>query len=130
MPSQKRITHLDVAKRAGVSTAVVSYVINNGPRPTSPEMRERVIKAIQELDYHPNAVARGLRAQRTNTIGFVFEDFNSLNVFITPYSAGILTGLTSQLKARGYYMLLFPMDVGENMHDVELLLRSGRLDGI
>ena len=130
MRAKKRVTHLDVAKRAGVSTAVVSYVINDGPRPTSPEVRERVIRAIRELDYHPNAVARGLRARRTNTIGFVVDDYNSLDVFVSPYSARILTGLTSQLKARGYYLLLYPMDIGEDMNDIELLLRSGRLDGI
>lgn len=130
MRLKKRVTHVDVAKRAGVSTAVVSYVINDGPRPTSPEVRERVMRAIQELDYHPNAVARGLRAQRTNTIGFVIDDYNSMDVFVSPYSAKILTGLTAQLKARGYYLLLYPLDIGEDMSAFELLLRSGRLDGI
>jgi DNA-binding LacI/PurR family transcriptional regulator len=130
MRSKKRVTHVDVAKHAGVSTAVVSYVINDGPRPTSPDVRERVIRAIRELDYHPNAVARGLRARRTNTIGFVVDDYNSMDVFVSPYSARILTGLTAQLKARGYYLLLYPLDIGEDMSDIELLLRSGRLDGI
>jgi DNA-binding LacI/PurR family transcriptional regulator len=130
MPSKKRVTHLDVAKRAGVSTAVVSYVINNGPRPTSPEVRERVIKAIQELDYHPNAVARGLRARQTNTIGFIVNDYSPLDVFVSPYSAKILTGLTAQLKSQKYYVLVYPMVIGENLNDVELLLRSGRLDGV
>ena len=130
MRSKKRITHVDVAKHAGVSTAVVSYVINDGPRPTSPDVRERVMRAIRDLDYHPNAVARGLRARRTNTIGFVVDDYHSLDVFVSPYSARILTGLTAQLKARGYYLLLYPLDIGEDMSDIELLLRSGRLDGI
>ncbi len=130
MRPKKRVTHVDVARRAGVSTAVVSYVINDGPRPTSPEVRERVMRAIRELDYHPNAVARGLRARRSNTIGFVVDDYNSLDVFVSPYSARILTGLTGQLKARGYYVLLYPLDIGEDMSDIELLLRSGRLDGI
>jgi LacI family transcriptional regulator len=130
MRSKKRVTHVDVAKRAGVSTAVVSYVINDGPRPTSPEVRERVIRAIRELDYHPNAVARGLRARRTNTIGFIVDDYNALDVFVSPYSARILTGLTAQLKARGYYLMLYPLEIGEDMSDIEMLLRSGRLDGI
>jgi DNA-binding LacI/PurR family transcriptional regulator len=89
-----------------------------------------VIRAIQELDYHPSAVARGLRARRTNTIGFIVDDYYSLDVFVSPYSAKILTGLTAQLKSRGYYVLLYPMDIGEDMSDIELLLRSGRLDGI
>jgi DNA-binding LacI/PurR family transcriptional regulator len=130
MRPKKRITHQDVARLAGVSTAVVSYVINNGPRPTSPEVRERVLSAIRELDYHPNAFARGLRARRTNTIGYIVNDYSPLDVFVSPYSAGILTGLTAQLKAQGYYILVYPMPVGEDLNDVEVLLRSGRLDGI
>jgi DNA-binding LacI/PurR family transcriptional regulator len=67
MSPRKRITHQDVARLAGVSTAVVSYVINNGPRPTSPEVRERVNQAIRALDYHPNAAAfKGLYATQWN----------------------------------------------------------------
>jgi DNA-binding LacI/PurR family transcriptional regulator len=130
MRSKKRVTHLDVAKHAGVSTAVVSYVINNGPRPTSPEVRERVIKAIRDLDYHPNAVARGLRARRTNTIGFIVNDYSPLDVFVSSYSAKILTGLTARLKSHKHYVLVYPMVIGEDLDDVALLLRSGRLDGV
>jgi len=76
----RRITHRDVALRAGVSPAVVSYVINDGPRTTSPRTRERVLQAIAELDYHPNAMARGLRAQRTQTVGFIDSDYAPLDV--------------------------------------------------
>lgn len=130
MQPKKRVTHRDVAARAGVSTAVVSYVINNGPRPTSPEVRERVLQAISELGYHPNAVARGLRARRTNTIGFIVNDYSALDVFVSPYSAQILTGLTAQLKEYQQYVLVYPLGIGEDMSDVEQLLRSGRLDGV
>ena len=130
MRSKKRITHVDVAKHAGVSTAVVSYVINDGPRPTSPDVRERVLQAIKTLDYHPNASARGLRAQQTRTIGLVFNDFLPMNVFFSSYSASILTGLTAQLKARGYYVLIYPLDVGEDIQGLERLLRSQRVDGV
>src|SRR5205823_451521 len=118
-PPEKRVTHRDVAQLAGVSTAVVSYVINNGPRPTSPEVRERVMKAIRELDYHPNAFARGLRAHRTNTIGFIVNDYYALTVFLSGYTAAILTGLTMQLKAHGYYILVYPMPIGEDLNDIE-----------
>ena len=122
MRSKKRVTHRDVAKRAGVSTAVVSYVINNGPRPTSLAVRERVIAAIQELDYHPNVVARGLRARRTNTIGFIVNDYSPLDVFVSPYSAKILTGLTVQLKSQKHYVLVYPLVIGDDLSDLELLL--------
>jgi LacI family transcriptional regulator len=88
------------------------------------------MKAIEELGYYPNAFARGLRARRTNTIGFVVSDYKALNVFVSPYSAGILTGTLGHLKANGYYMLVYPMPVGEDLAEFDALLGSGRLDGI
>ncbi|MGH2533012.1 MAG: LacI family DNA-binding transcriptional regulator [Thermomicrobiales bacterium] len=130
MDRQKRVTQLDVARRANVSTAVVSYVINNGPRPTSSEVRERVLQAIAELDYHPNAFARGLRARRTRTIGFVANDFHPLESFGSHYLASILSAMTAELKDHGYYLLMYPLMIGEDLAPLDQLLRSGRLDGV
>ena len=130
MAKQKRVTHRDVANLAGVSNAVVSYVINNGPRPTSPEVRERVLKAIAELDYHPSALARSLSAQRTHTIGYIASDYYPMLVFTSPYSSGILTGLVSETKAQGYYLMVYPIGVDEDLSQLQALLRSGRLDGV
>jgi len=127
---QKRVTNRDVARLAGVSTAVVSYVINNGPRSTSYEVRKRVLEAVKTLGYHPSALARGLRDQRSQTIGFVVNDYFPLAVFISAYSAGVLTGLIDQLKQRRYYLLVYPIEIGEDLSSFELLLHSGRLDGI
>lgn len=130
MAGKKRITHQDVARVAGVSTAVVSYVVNNGPRSTSPEVRERVLRAIRELDYHPNAMARGLRVRRTNTIGYIVNDYNAIDVFTSSYGARILTGLTTELKHNQHYVLVYPMSIGEDLRALEMLLRSERLDGV
>ncbi|MEU7862655.1 LacI family DNA-binding transcriptional regulator [Nonomuraea sp. NPDC049141] len=68
------VTRRDVARLAGTSDAVVSYVLNNGPRNVAPHTRERVLRAIDELGYRPNAVARSLRTSRTHTIGLVVPD--------------------------------------------------------
>jgi LacI family transcriptional regulator len=130
MASQKRVTLRDVANLAGVSNAVVSYVINNGPRPTSSEVRERVLQAIAELDYHPSALARSLSAQRTQTIGYIASDYYPMLVFTSPYSSGILTGLVTETKAQGYYLMVYPIGVDEDLGQLQTLLRSGRLDGI
>lgn len=127
---KKRVTHRDVARLANVSTAVVSYVVNNGPRPTSPEARERVLNAIRELGYHPNAAARSLRAQRSHTVGFVAYDVDPLEMFVSPYSAGILTGLAAELQRRDHYLLIYPQNLGEPVAPLERLLRSARLDGV
>jgi LacI family transcriptional regulator len=105
-------------------------VINNGPRSASAEARARVLQAIAELDYHPNAVARGLRAQRTHTIGFIACDYSPLDVFVSPYSAGVLTGLAGELKDNGFYLLVHPMLIGEDLAPLGRLLRGGRLDGV
>ncbi len=130
MQRKKRVTLQDVARRANVSTAVVSYVINNGPRPTSPEVRQRVLEAIEELGYHPNAFARGLRAQRTHTIGFIATDFYPFEVFTSHYCASILTGVSEELKQHDYHLLVYPMVVGEEVGQLRRLLMGGRLDGV
>jgi LacI family transcriptional regulator len=77
MVNRTRITRKDVAERAGVSVAVVSYVVNDGPRPVAPETRAKVEKAIEELDYYPNELARGLRLQQSSTIGLITPDFTN-----------------------------------------------------
>src|SRR5688500_246784 len=76
----------DIATRAGVSTATVSYVIN-GTRFVSPLLRDRVLSAVAELDYRPNAVAQSLRQKRTRTIGLIIPD-NS-NPFFAEVAKGV-----------------------------------------
>lgn len=68
------VTRDDVARLAGTSTAVVSYVVNNGPRPVAPATREKVLAAIEQLDYRPNSVAQAMASRRTNLIGMVVPD--------------------------------------------------------
>src|SRR5919206_1021033 len=73
-PHERMATRRDVARLAGTSEAVVSYVLNDGPRGVAPATRERVLAAIAELGYRPNAVARSLRTRRTMTLGVVVPD--------------------------------------------------------
>jgi LacI family transcriptional regulator len=81
------VTRTDVARRAGVSSAVVSYVVNSGPRNVAPETRERVLQAIEELGYRPNASARALKLGVSETIGLVISDIT--NPFFSEYSHAI-----------------------------------------
>jgi DNA-binding LacI/PurR family transcriptional regulator len=62
---KKRVTIKRVAQEAGVSTQTVSRVINNRPD-VAPETRQRVQEVIEELSYHPSAVARSLIQQRSS----------------------------------------------------------------
>ncbi len=81
------VTQNDVAKRAGVSNAVVSYVVNNGPRSTSEETKEKVLKAIKELGYRKNNVARSLKTNSSKVIGLLIPD--SSNAFFSEVAKGI-----------------------------------------
>ena len=70
-PVSRTITLADVARYAQVSTAVVSYVINDGPRPVAPATAERVRAAIVTLGYRPNSHARALMTGTTGILGLV-----------------------------------------------------------
>lgn len=89
----------DVARRAGVSEATASLVLNNRPG-VSEESRKRVLRAAEELGYTPNAIARNLATRRSRTIGLVVTDIN--NPFF-----GALTRFVDQfVKAQGYGLIL------------------------
>ncbi len=131
MTRKKRPTHRDVAQLAGVSPGVVSYVVNNGPRPTSPAVRERVLRAIDELGYRPSALGRSLRNQQTNTIGYIFSDYNPpRSVFTSTYSASILGGIIEEAKQRSRFLMVYPIGGDEDRTQLEHLLMSGQLDGV
>lgn len=95
-------TIYDVAKESGVSLSTVSNVLNNGPRPVRPETRQRILDAVRRLDYHPNAMARGLARQRTNTLGIMFGVVESSAIVINAYSAAILQGVLAESAEVGY----------------------------
>ena len=70
-----------VARLAKTSTAVVSYVVNGGPRPVAEETRQRVQEAINELGWRPNRLAQGLSSQRSGLLGLVLP--GSQNAFFS-----------------------------------------------
>lgn len=76
----------DVARAAGVSTATVSRVLSNGAH-VRPEVRKRVMEAVEQLAYRPNLLARSLRSQQSNTIGLIVSDIR--NPFFTSMSRAV-----------------------------------------
>ncbi|GIF01728.1 LacI family DNA-binding transcriptional regulator [Paractinoplanes rishiriensis] len=104
-PAPRRITIIDVARHAQVSTTAVSKVLRNAYG-ASPAMRAKVQQAIDELGFRPSAAARGLRGQ-TYTIGVMLPDLRNL------FFADILDGITTQLGDTDYQVLLAPGCNGE-----------------
>lgn len=87
------VTIKDIAKKAGVSVATVSHVMNK-TRFVSEVLQKRVKKAIEELDYHPNIMAGSLRSRKTKVIGLIVPDnanplFASLSMLIEKVSSSL-----------------------------------------
>ena len=95
-----RVTRADVARYAGVSTAVVSYVVNGGPRPVAAATHRRVREALEALNYRPNLSARALKMGSSATIGLIIAD--SLNPFFAEFTIAIARAA----EARGHRLLI------------------------
>jgi len=89
----------DIAREAGVSTATVSHVINN-TKYVSDETREKVQRAIEEFNYHPNAHAQMLALGRSNMIGLLVSDISN------PFFPEIIKSIEAAVFAAGYNLIL------------------------
>ncbi|WP_026554712.1 LacI family DNA-binding transcriptional regulator [Arthrobacter sp. 35W] len=94
-----KVTRTDVARYAGVSTAVVSYVINGGPKPVAAATAARVRDAIKALQYQPNATARALTMGSARLLGMIVPDSTN------PYFAELTDSMALAAAARGYALL-------------------------
>lgn len=90
---------LDVARHAGVSAGTVSRVLSGAPN-VSPALTVAVEQAIEELGYRPNKLARGLRRQRTQTLGFVVPDITN------PFFAELALSVEVAAAEHGYNLFL------------------------
>ena len=123
---RKRPTQADVARRAGVSQAMVSYVLNDNSKITiTDETRRRVLESIESLGYVPNRTARSLRNQRTNLIACVVPDITN------PFHTSFVKGLQATSEANGYDVVFYDTDrlVAKEHKFLEFFLQ-GRADGV
>lgn len=104
-----RVTLADVAKAAGVSSAVVSYVVNNGPRNVSVDSRKKVEAAIRKLGYRRNSIASALVGGTTNLIGLLVPDASNL------FFSELAREFEREALARGYLTM-----IGNTSNDVAI----------
>ena len=117
----------DVAKLAGVSQTAVSFVVNNIPNTGIPEdTRQRILDAIAELGYRPNAFAKNLRSRTSQIIGFVTDE-----ILTSPYAGKIIQGAQDAAKAAGKILLMANTGGDPELEeaDVETML-AHQADGI
>ena len=128
LPLGTRPTIKHIAEMCDVSMATVSYVIN-GKRTLKPATREKVLKAIEELNYHPNAVARGLQSRRVNTLGVLFGAPGAINFIDHSYVTHLLRGVAQCAGEEGFDITFFTSP-WKNAALSAPPLGDGRTDGI
>lgn len=118
------VNYNDIAKIAKVSSTTVSHVINK-TRFVSPETKDKVLEAMQELNYKPNLLARGLATGVTHTIGLVISDIKN------PFYPEIIQGV-EELAIRSEYNIFLcntDYDVEKGLNSIGALIRK-KVDGI
>lgn len=114
----------DVARRAGVSPITVSRVVNNQPG-VRDETRRRVLDAIAELNYIPNAVARGLKQARSGLLALIITDITS------PFFTDVARGAEDAARAAGLSLVLGNSDEDPALEAAYLrTMGEHRVDGI
>jgi len=115
------VTRKEVAELAGVSVAAVSYVINNKGG-VSEATRLKITQAIETLGYKPSYAARMLKAQKTNHLTVL------INYLGDPFEAGLLIGLESRARERGYFIDI--QTYSPEWEDEFIEHSSSRIDGV
>lgn len=117
-------TMADVARRAGVAVSTVSYALS-GKRPVSDQTKQRIFKAIDELGYHPNVLARGLATKHTKVIALLYP---ALVRRLSEVQLEFVTSAASVASQQGYALLLWTSP-GEDQ-EILRLTREGLIEGL
>ncbi len=119
----RRVSSIDVARRAGVSQSAVSRTFSQRGV-VSAETRAKVLAAARDLGYTPNALARSLITNRTNIVGVVMADMTN------PFYPTVLEELARQLGGVGLQVLLLAPPPERDSDDVLPLLLQYRVDAV
>jgi LacI family transcriptional regulator len=125
----KAATIKDVAKKAGVSIATVSFVLNErSGQSISEEVKRRVHRAVRQLNYHPNAAAAGLARKRTRNVAIIFYREESL--IANQFYSFVIQGAIKQ-AIESEYNLLFSYVEGsyEGVQDLPKIVREKNVEG-
>ena len=122
--NSKKISLKYLARIAGVAPSTVSRALSNDPK-TSPKTIERIKKLAEELNYYPDLLAKGLRENKTNTIGVILNDLNN------PFYTEVLSSIGKELNEKNYSMIVSYSNYETAREKASILsMLSKRVDGI
>lgn len=126
-----KVTIRDVAKHAGVSVASVSYTLN-GIDKVAPETKERILRAIEELNYKPSLTAQCLSKGDSKLIGVSLPitekgDIPGVMLENNPFFGDLISGIESVSRKRGYDILISGVETNEQYSD---WVQRRKLDGV
>ncbi len=114
-----------MARLAGVHPSTVSRALHRADLPLRPETRRKVLAAVERLEYRPSALARGLRLQRTKTLGMLVPDITN------PFFPPIIRGAEEAGRERGYELVLSNTDDSPERENASLqVMRERQADGL
>ncbi|HUC94011.1 MAG TPA: LacI family DNA-binding transcriptional regulator [Paenibacillus sp.] len=123
------VTIVDIAKKAGVSPSTVSRVLSGHPK-ISPATARKVKEIMEELNYHPNVMAKSLVSKVTSTIGIVLPR-PAEELFLNLFFSEVIRGVVTQATRSGYdLMLTTGATEREEVEAVTRLVRGRRVDGL
>jgi len=117
------VTTKDVARKAGVSQATVSRVLKNHHY-VNEETRQKVLKAIEELGYQPNIIARSMALQKTHALGLMVSDLTN------PFYSELAKSIINRAKELGYNVIIYNKDTEDVQATYLDFLQQRRVDGI
>jgi DNA-binding LacI/PurR family transcriptional regulator len=125
---RRRLTIRDIARIANVSRSTVSLALNDSPR-INPETKRRVLQIVEEMDYHPNAMARALVGGRTRVLSLLVPQID--HVFSDFYFSETVSGVTDVVANLGYSLMLeVATESFISNGVVDRLFKERRIDGM
>lgn len=119
------VTIKDIAKKANVSIATVSRVINNKSEGVGPKTRERILKIIKESNYYPSRIARGMVTKKTNILGLILPDISN------PFFPDLVRGVEDTACNYGYNLVLCNSDRNSDKEEAYIrVLKENNAAGI
>lgn len=122
------LTIEEIAEIAQVSRSTVSRVLNNHPS-VRPEVRDRVLRIIEEQNYAPRAAARSLASSRTNVIGLLIPR-SAAFIFADPFFPQVIQGITEASTSAGYFLMLSMVTADMEQGFYHRILRARQFDGV